>query len=81
MTPMTSPAKHIFPSVYTLQMPTAVSLSTRRWPVIDLSQGTLQAHSSRSDSVRTFVYSVYSEPLPTSESYSSLQVNRPLVRH
>lgn len=77
MSPITSPAKHIFPSVYTLQMPTATSLSTRRRPEIDLSQDTLQGHPSRSDSVRTFVYS---ESLPTSESYSSLQVNRLLVR-
>ena len=69
MSHITSPAKHIFPSVYNLQMPTAASLSTRRRPVIDLSQDTLQGHPGRSDSVRTFVYS---EPLPISEFYSKL---------
>jgi len=69
MSPITSPAKHIFPSVYNLQMPTAASLSTRRRPVIDLSQNTLQGYPGRSDSVRAFVYS---EPLPISEFYSKL---------
>ena len=69
MSPITSTTKHIFPSVYALQMPTAASLSTRRRPVIDLSQDALQGHPSRSDSVCTFVYS---EPLPTSEFYSKL---------
>lgn len=77
MSPITSPTKHIFPSVYALQMPTSASLSTRRRPAIDLSQDTLQGHPSRSDSVRTFVYS---EPLPSSNFYSSLQVNHLLVR-
>jgi len=48
-----SHTKHIFPPAYSLLASTVPSLSMRRQPVIDVSQGTLQSHStapSRADS-------------------------------